>query len=254
MNSVSRKIIAPDGTVLRCKVDLRNNLNYNYLNLTDMTVFTGAFDIPTVYCNTMVFPDYLALYSQAGYYHKTANTGVCFYQYDRVFDGIDGIYNAIYYNNKKLLKKYKKRFDGVKFFIMPDYSVFGDIDKAENINRLKKSRIVALWLSCELGAVVIPNLMYVSAEEMPIFCSGIENCSVLALSLKSHVRRASERNLTKAAVKYAVDNMPLKAIVVYSGCGKDETALAILKYATDNGIKIIIPENSLRERNRGRCA
>jgi ABC-type dipeptide/oligopeptide/nickel transport system ATPase component len=96
--------------------------------------------------------------------------------------------------------------------------------------------------------------MYVSTEEMPIFCLGIENCSVLALSLKSHVRRASERNLTKAAVKYAVDNMPLKAIVVYSGCGKDETALAILKYATDNGIKIIIPENSLRERNRGRCA
>jgi hypothetical protein len=48
--------------------------------------------------------------------------------------------------------------------------------------------------------------------------------------------------------------MPLKAIVVYSGCGKDETVLAILKYATDNGIKIIIPENSLRERNRGRCA
>ena len=96
--------------------------------------------------------------------------------------------------------------------------------------------------------------MYVSAEDMPIFCSGIEKCSVLALSLKSHVRRASERNLTKAAVKYAVDNMHLRVIVVYSGCGKDETALAILKYAIDNGVKIIIPNNSLRERNMGRCS
>lgn len=60
--------------------------------------------------------------------------------------------------------------------------------------------ITDLWLSCELGAVVIPNLMYASTEEMPVFCSGIENCSVIALSLKSHIRRASERNLTKAAV------------------------------------------------------
>ena len=74
------------------------------------------------------------------------------------------------------------------------------------------------------------------------------------MSLKSHVRRATERNLTKSAVKYAVDNLPLKVIIVYSGCGKDETALSILKYATDNGVRIIIPENSLRERNRGRCS
>ena len=254
MDKISRKIVAPDGTVSRCKVDLRNKLNYNYLNLTDKTVLTGEYDMPTVYCDKSAFPAYLEFYSQIGYYHRTANTGVCFYQYDRVFDGIDGIYNAIYYDNKRLLKKYKERFAGVKFFIMPDYSVFGDIDKAENINRLKKSRIVALWLSCELGAVVVPNLMYVSSEEMPVFCSGIEKCSVLALSLKSHVRRASERNLTKAALKYAVDNIPLKDIIVYSGCGKDETALTILKYATENGVKIIIPNNSLRERNMGRCS
>lgn len=254
MNKISRKIMASDGTVSRCKVDLRSKLNYNYLNLTDKTVLTGDYDIPVVYCNTSAFPDYLALYSQTGYYHRTANTGVCFYQYDRVFDGINGIYNAIYYNNKKLLKEYKERFAGVKFFIMPDYSVFGDIDKAENIHRLKKSRIVSLWLSCELGAVVIPNLMYTSTKDMPIFCSGIEKCSVLALSLKSHVRRASEKSLTKAAIKYAVDNMPLKTIVVYSGCGKDETALSILQYATDNGVKIIIPNNSLRECNMRRCS
>ena len=29
---------------------------------------------------------------------------------------------------------------------------------------------------------------------------------------------------------------------------------AVKKYAIDNGIKIIIPDNSLRERNRGRCS
>jgi len=254
VRKITRKIVAPDGTVERCKVDLRNKLNYNYLNLTDKTVLSGEYSIPTVYCNTPAVPDYLALYSQTGYYHRTANTGVCFYQYDRVFDGIDGLYNAIYYTDKKLLKQYKERFAGVKFFIMPDYSVFRDIDKAENINRLKKSRIVALWLSIELGAVVIPNLMYVSTDEMPVFCSGIESCSVLALSLKSHVRRASERNLTKAAIKYVVDNLPLRTIVVYSGCGKDETALGIMKYATDNGVKIIIPNNSLRESNIRRCS
>jgi len=57
---------------------------------------------------------------------------------------MDGLYNAIYYNDKKRLDYYRKRFEGIKFFISPDYSVCGDIDKAENIYRIVKSRRIAL--------------------------------------------------------------------------------------------------------------
>lgn len=250
MNRISRRAYTADGKCFRVQVDLRSQLNYSYLNLTEQTYLVGEYGIPAVYCNTDVYPDYLALYSQTGYYHKTSLTAVCFYQFDRVFDGINGIYNAIYHNDKNLLAHYKERFKGVRFFISPDYSMFGDVDKIGNLNQLKKARIVTLWLAKEVGAVVIPNLAYISEDSFDTFFSGLEECSVVALSLKGHVRRPSERKLTIAAVKYAVDHLPLKAIVVYSACGKDDTVYTMLKYATGQGIQIIIPNNSLLEANR----
>ena len=50
----------------------------------------------------------------------------------------------------------------------------------------------------------------------------LEKCSVIAMSAKSHIRYASERKLFEKAIRYAVDNLPLKVIIVYSACGKDE--------------------------------
>lgn len=253
MKQISHKSIDANGNVIRRKSDLRRLMNYNYLYLTDQTYLVGEYGIPAVYCNTSEYPDYIALYSQTGYYHKTAATAVCFYQYDKVFDNINGLYNAIYYGDKKLLANYKERFKNVMFFISPDYSMFGDIDKVGNLNQLKKARIVTLWLAKEIGAVVIPNLSYVSEDSFETFFAGLENCSVVALSLKSHVRHANERKLTMAAVKYAVDHLPLKGIIVYSACGKDETVYSVMKYAVDRGVKIVIPNNSLREANMRRC-
>lgn len=253
MKKVSKKITLKDGNTVRKIQDLKKLLNLNYLSLTNKTYLAGEYDLPVLYCNTDIYPDYLALYNQPGTYHKTSNTGVCFYIYDNAFDGIFGLYNAIYYNDKNLLRYYKDRFRDVKFFISPDYSQFGDLNKIENLQRLWKARVVTLWFILELHAIAIPNFTYISEETFPLFCSGIENCSVVAFSTKGHVRYARERNLLKNAVKYAVDNLPLKTIVIFSVCGNDETALKLFKYASDHGIKLIIPQNSLRERNQGRC-
>ncbi|MBQ9046832.1 MAG: DUF4417 domain-containing protein [Solobacterium sp.] len=135
-----------------------------------------------------------------------------------------------------------------------NYSQFGDLQKIENLIRLWKARIVTLWFSLELRAVTIPNITYISEESFPLFFSGIEGCEVVAFSTKGHVRYAAERALLKSAVKYAVDHLPLKTIIVYSVCGKDETSLQLFQYAIDNGIRVVIPNNSLRERNRERCS
>lgn len=254
MKQVTTKVRLDDGTIKRCKKDLKRLLNLNYLNLTNQTFATGEFDLPVLYCSTDIVPDYLALYNQPGDYHKTALTGVCFYIFDNEFDGFNGLFNAIYYNNRELLKYYKDRFRDVRFFISPDYSQFGDLQRIENIIRLWKARIITLWFILELNAVAIPNITYVSEDSFPFFFSGIENCEVVAFSTKGHIRRSVERNLLKAAVKYAVDNLPLKIIVVYSVCGKDSTSLKLFQYAIDHGIKVVIPDNTLRERNQGRCA
>ena len=253
MREVSEKVRLADGTIRRCKKDMRRLLNLNYLSLTNKTIPVGEYDFPTLYCGTDIVPDYLALYNQPGNYHRTALTGVCFYIYDNTFDGMHGLFNAIYYNDRNLLAYYKERFRDVRFIFSPDYSQFGDLQKIENLIRLWKARIVTLWFIIELHAITIPSITYISEESFPLFFSGLECCEVVAFSTKGHVRYASERNLLKAAVKYAVDNLPLKTIVVYSVCGKDSTALKLFQYAIDHGVNVVIPQNSLRERNQGRC-
>ena len=112
---------------------------------------------------------------------------------------------------------------------------------------------MTLWFILELRVVAIPSITYISEESFPLFFSGLEGCEVVAFSTKGHVRYAAERALLRAAVKYAVDYLPLKTIIVYSVCGNDKTSLRLFQYAIDNGVHVVIPDNSLRERNRGRC-
>lgn len=230
-------------------------LNYSILDLLNKAERSGPFDLPALHCNTSTFPDYLALYNQPALYYKTPDTAVCFYTWDRDFDGKNGLFWAIYYHDEDRLAYFKNRFKGVKYVITPDYSMFGDIHYVENLIRIWKARIVALWFILELHAVVIPNISYMDIEHLPTFLGGLEDCSVIAMSTKGHIRYRSERRLFQAVIRYVVDNMPLKYIIVYSACGKDETCLEIFRYALEHGVQVIIPDNTLRTRNIvRRCA
>lgn len=67
---------------------------------------------------------------------------------------------------------------------------------------------------------------------------------------KGPMKSRKSRALLRKAVEYTVDHLNLKAIVVYS-VGKNEDKLKYqFQYAADRGIKIVIPENTLRIRNR----
>ena len=67
---------------------------------------------------------------------------------------------------------------------------------------------------------------------------------------KSHVRYASDRLRIKETVKYVVDHFPLKTILVYSVCGKDETSLRLFDYAVSKGIDVRIIDNTMRRQNQ----
>lgn len=242
--------ISPDNVCV--PEDMRHLLNYNILKLLNQTHRCGPLDMPELHCDTKIFPDYLALYKEKSLYHITPLTAVCFYSFDIEFDGRNGLFWAIYFDDTKRLSYYKNRFKNINFFISPDYSVFGDIHKIENLYRIFRARIVALWFSLELHAIVIPNVSYADPANFPIYFNGLENCSVIAMNAKSHIRYKAERKLFEKAIRYAVDHLPLKAIIVYSVCGKDETCLKSFDYARNHGIKIIIPENTLRNRNMKR--
>lgn len=232
------------------KKNLKKLINLNFIDLTSQTYLVGKYDLPYVTCSDDVNPDYLALYSEFNKYFKTENTCVCFYQYDNIFDGIKGIYNAIYYQDKKLLEKYKKRFKGVKYAIAPDYSNCGDVPKYENIYRLAKPRIVANWLLLENDVLVIPNVTYANENYFDVMLDGMENTRVVAFSVKGLLRNAREIELLIKAIKYTVDNLKyLKKIIVYSASVSDEKVMSLFEYALSKGIEIIIPNNSLKERN-----
>jgi len=251
MKKVTKKLVCLNGQIIRAERDMYELLNYNIQRLLNKAERTGILDMPVLYCNTDTYPDYIVNYNQPGSYNKTSKTAVAFYQYDNSFDTIDGIYWAIYFGDEKQLDYYRKRLKDVKYIMGQDLSVFGDIARIENYYRIFRARVVCLWMTLELNAVIIPNVSYGNIEEMPIYISGLERCSVVSISAKSHVKYSEERQLFIEVIRYLVEHLKLKAIIVYSVCGKDDIIYEMCKYAIESGIDIIIPQNTLRERNGG---
>lgn len=225
-------------------------LNLNYLMLTNRTVSCGGMDLPAINCNVSVLPDYIALYSQTSLYHKTEHTAVAFFQFDEDFDGKFGLYWAIYYNVEERLSYFKERFKGIKYVIIPDFSELGDIHKIENNYRLFKGRIIGLWFIFEIGAVVIPNITFPTEESADFALDGYGDCSVVAISTKGHMDDPAENLRLRANIRLTVEKMPnLKTIIVYDVCSTNDATLDTFSYAIERGIKVIIPDNTLKLQN-----
>ena len=232
------------------KDNLNKLINLNFLEYTNQSYLIGKYDLPYARCPDILDIDYLALYSERNKYFKTDRTAICFYQYDIVFDGPKGLFNAIYFQDKKLLDKYKKRFEGIRFFIAPDYSLCGDVPRIENIYRLFKSRIVSNFILLEWNALVIPNITYGDESYFEFMLDGLENTNTVSFSIKGVYKNQEERKLLLKAIKYTVDNLKhLKTIIVYSVLNDDNKIYKLFEYATSKNLKIIIPNNTLRERN-----
>lgn len=244
-----RKVTLPDGSAGYENIDLRKKLNLSYLRYTNLTHAAGKHDLPALACNTEVFPDYIALSGYPSQYHKTPLTAVGFWEYDEKFDGYEGLFNAIYYDQEDLLERYRSRYAGVRFLFTPDYSQFGDVSDLEEHYRLLKARIVGIWFAMELGAVVIPFITVPTPESVGFALDGLENCSVVAFSTKGYVDDPVERNVIKELVRLTVDTLDLKAIVVYDVCSTNDAVDDIFSYAKDKGIEIVVPSNALKERN-----
>lgn len=249
MKSATTPAISANGQSIRIPRNMNRLLNYNFLDLTNKAPRSKILGMPMLHCDTKIYPDFLALYPETGLYHKTFRTAVTFYSYDIVFDGKNGLFQAIYFHDTPRLDYFQKRFSGVNFIISPDYSVFGDIPEAENQYRIWKARIVSLWLGSATQAVIIPNVSYANERSFPLYFAGLEQCKVVAFSTKAHMRNSKERALLKSAVRYAVDHLPLDAIIVYSACGLESHCLKLFQYAISKGIQVVIPENTLHHRN-----
>lgn len=225
-------------------------LNLNYLMLTNRTVSCGGMDLPAINCNVSVLPDYIALYSQTSLYHKTEHTAIAFFQFDEDFDGKFGLYWAIYYNVEERLAYFKERFKGIKYVIIPDFSELGDIHKIENNYRLFKGRIIGLWFMFEVGAVVIPNITFPTEESANFALDGYGDCSVVTISTKGHMDDPAENLRLRANIGLTVDKLTnLKTIIAYDVCSTNDATLDTFSYAIERGIEVVIPDNTLKNRN-----
>ena len=138
----------------------------------------------------------------------------------------------------------------MRFAIAPDCSECGDVDLLENLYRLKRSRVISLWLTIELGICVIPLITFPSLDFLPFVLEGLKECSVVAFSTKGYINNAEERAILASAVKTTVDTLNIKKIVVYDVCEANEKALALFDYAIQKGIQVVIPDNMLKNRNK----
>ncbi len=230
--------------------DLKEKLNLKYMDLINKTTCCGMYDMPKVLSPKYVNIDYLALYSNKNEYNKTNNTCVCFYEYDKIFDSKNSLFNAFYENDIKLLNKYKIRFKDVLYFISPDYSVCGDIPENRNINNVFKSRLVSLGLTLLFDKLVIPNITYASRKSFTYMLDGLEDCNVVAFSTKGSLKDIRQKELLIEAIKYTVDHLhKLKQIIVYDVSIDNSNTIKLFDYPISKGIEVLIPNNLLKNRN-----
>lgn len=236
---------------MKKKKNLKKLLNLGFLDYTNLTPKYGELDMPYIRCKVIPRIDYLATYSQPSTYFHSQNTCVAFCEYDVYFDGLYGLWNAIYYGVDELQEFYIERFKGVKYFIAPDYSKCGDAPEAENYHRQFRSRIVAIWLAMNLNAIVIPLVSCANANGMHYMLDGMDDCNVVAFNAKGPMGNSNQLKIFTETIQYTVDRLKnLQVIIVYSASPDIRKVRAIFKYAIDAGIDVRVPDNMLQTRNR----
>lgn len=236
---------------MRKKNNLKQSLNLNFLDYTNLTTKHGGYDLPRVRCDRIPKFDYLATYSQPSTYFKSQNTCLSFFEYDKSFDGVQGLWNAIYYDLEERQAFFVQRFFGVKYFIAPDYTKCGDSLEIENMYRQFRSRVVSLWLTINLHAIVVPLVSTANEMGMEHMLGGLHDCRVVVFNTKNSLRDKVQLAVLKKSIEYTVNNLrDLREIVVYSSSPNIEMVRGLFRYAIERGIEIQIPDNMLQSRNR----
>lgn len=225
-------------------------LNLSFLKFTNQGHYYGQLDMPEATCMLECCPiDYLCLYGEkpdAKYWFPA----LCFYQYDPIFDGKNGIFNAIYYDDKKLLAKYKEKLAPYHYIISPDYSVCGDIPQIENLYRIFKSKVVASYLVNELNKIVVPNISFVDEITKEAALSGIEKGSTVALSTKGLLKQKEQQELLDYIVDEIIKEIHPNIIILYNVSVKSKKLDEVVAKFEQAGTKVIMPPNKLLIRNQ----
>lgn len=225
--------------------------NLNYIKWAKLSYGVGKYDLLHVKSPSSVDIDYLALYSKPGEYCKTSKTAVAFFEDDIKFDGPKGLWASIYYGYENNLEKIKDRLKNVRYIISPDCSQCGDLIESFNIHNIQKIRVTSIFLTNGCDKLVIPTITYANERSFEYFLDGLEECQVVCFSTKGVMKSREGKRLLAKALKITINKLKnLKQIIIYSVCVDDSEVLKIFEPAAVKGIKISIPDNLLKRRNR----
>lgn len=233
------------------KNNLKKKLCLFAVDLLNKADCNGFYDLPNVTCNADdVAIEYLALYSELHLY-EGMNTAVCFYQYDDVFKSLVAAINIFRYTGEtKELEKYAERFKDVDILIAPDISLCADIPFVENLCRIYESRLISLFFVHALDKIVIPNISFVDEKTKEACFIGIDKKSIVAFSVKGLLGKGENGyKLLDETVTEIIKRINPKVVVIYNVSVDNDIFKNVLKKFKDNGIKVIIPNNTLLNRN-----
>jgi len=115
----------------------------------------------------------------------------------------------------------------------------------------EKTREVALWLTMENDSIVIPNIAAGSVKDFDYIFDGYEKVKVAGISTKSKLEKRKDRELLQATINEAIIRMPsLETFIVYDITADNREANILFEEARKLGIKVEIPDNSMKIRNR----
>lgn len=240
---------------MKLKNDFLLRRNGSQIEMTNFNYYSGEFDFSTIWCPRLPHKiDYIALYDSPSEYEKTDNTAIAFFLDDVIWNGQDGLFASIYYENTKRQAFFKRRFarndQRPPIFIEPDVSLFGDMDRASIIWAYKQMATISTFLVNECGGIVIPLITFSTEKDFPLMIEGKQDTEVAAFSLFGYMRDTGEGERIVNAVKYTCDHLKaLKEIVVYTSCPIETRNVAYFEYAIRKGIEIVIPDNHWKDLN-----
>ena len=141
-------------------------------------------------------------------------TALHFFNYDYIFDGKYGIWNALIRGVEFERGFNLKKLEGFDCIIAPDFSLYLDMPLAWQIWNVYRSRVVVYALQ-ELGYKVIVNARWTDVASYEFCFEGIEEKSIVAVGSYGCSNKLEDRKLFDSGLVELIKRVKPDAIVIY---------------------------------------
>lgn len=193
----------------------------------------GFYQIPKIK-PTQLVPSRLVSFSEAfsGKAKPDAGTWVHFFEDDVKFER--------FWRRPKQYVKTLSKFGGV---ISPDYSLYPDFTRAQQIWNANRNFELGAWLQQTVGLNVIANVRTTGWDSVPYALAGAPRQSTIAIGSHGCLKNRSDRACFVSDLKMTVDILEPTHIVVYG-----TESYGAFDYPHSLGIPVTVFPSAMEER------